>query len=179
MEAKAFKDERGFFQELFKKSDYERMGIKVRFLQDNHSRSVKGTLRGLHYQLKPRAQAKLVFAARGEIFDVVVDIRKGSPTYGRWVGETLSDENYHALFAPEGFAHGFCVMSSEADVIYKVSKEYSPDHERGITWNDQAIGIKWPIKRPTLSKRDSSLPTLAEASNNFGYYKHLRSGKRL
>jgi dTDP-4-dehydrorhamnose 3,5-epimerase len=137
VESKAFSDERGHFMESFKESVFSANGIKTRFVQDNFSHSSKGVLRGLHYQKDPKVQAKLVMAITGEIFDVAVDIRKGSPTYGKWVSEILSDKNHNLLYVPEGFAHGFCVLSDKADVLYKVNSEYSPEHERGILWNDQ------------------------------------------
>jgi dTDP-4-dehydrorhamnose 3,5-epimerase len=167
--AQAFGDCRGFFLESYKRSLFEKCGIAQVFVQDNQSRSTRGVLRGLHYQKPPAAQAKLISVVRGEVFDVAVDIRRGSPSYGRWVGAELSDQNHRLLFVPEGFAHGFVVLSEEADVMYKVSREYSPEHERGILWNDPALGIEWPIQSPVLSPRDASLPRLAEADNNFEY----------
>ena len=167
VEAKAFHDDRGFFLESFKESVFTSNGIDTRFVQDNFSHSAKGVLRGLHYQKNPKAQAKLVTALRGEIFDVAVDIRKDSPTYGKWVGEILSETNHKLLYIPEGFAHGFCVLSEIADVLYKVSREYSPEHERGIIWNDPEINITWPIDKPVLQERDSQLSTLKNADNNF------------
>jgi len=167
IEVRAFEDGRGFFSELFKQSEFLKMGINGPFLQDNFSRSSGGTLRGLHYQIEPRAQSKLVFALRGEIYDVAADIRRGSPHFGHWVGEVLSDKNHRALYVPAGFAHGYCVTSPEADVMYKVDQEYSPNHERGIRWDDSALKIKWPVAEPLLSTRDASLPTLDKAENNF------------
>ena len=169
VEAQAFKDERGFFMEGFKESVFGINGIKTKFVQDNFSHSVKGVLRGLHYQKNPKAQAKLVLVTSGEIFDVAVDIRKDSPTYGKWVGEVLSDKNHRLLYIPEGFAHGFCVLSDTADVLYKVNSEYSPEHEQGIVWNDSEIGIKWSIDNPILITKDLQLPTLKNADNNFVY----------
>ena len=145
VEPQSFPDERGFFLESYKESEFTSNGIKTIFVQDNLSHSVKGVLRGLHYQKNPKAQAKLVIALRGEIFDVAVDIRKNSPTYGKWVGEILSESNHNSLYIPEGFAHGFCILSEEADVLYKVSQEYSPEDEKGIIWNDTEINITWPI----------------------------------
>lgn len=167
--SKSFPDERGFFLESFKESEFASNGIKTTFVQDNFSHSVKGVLRGLHYQKNPKAQAKLVIALRGEIFDVTVDIRKDSPTYGKWVGEILSENNHNSLYIPEGFAHGFCVLSEEADVLYKVSQEYSPEHEKGIIWNDPEVNITWPIDKPILQEKDSKLPVLKNADNNFVY----------
>jgi len=166
---KSFPDERGFFLESFKESEFASNGIKTIFVQDNFSHSVKGVLRGLHYQKNPKAQAKLVIALRGEIFDIAVDIRKNSPTYGKWVGEILSENNHNSLYIPEGFAHGFCVLSNEADVLYKVSQEYSTEDEKGIIWNDTEINIAWPIDKPILQEKDSKLPVLKNADNNFVY----------
>lgn len=169
VEAKSFADERGFFMESFKESSFKQNGINSKFVQDNCSHSVKGVLRGLHYQKDPMAQAKLVMAIRGEIFDVAVDVRKGSPTYGKWVGEILSDQNHRLLYVPRGFAHGFMALSDQADVLYKVDAEYSPEHERGIIWNDPNIAIKWPSANPIMIKKDLELPTLSTADNNFEY----------
>ena len=169
VEAISFPDERGFFMEGFKESVFKENGIDTKFVQDNHSRSIKGVLRGLHYQKNPKAQAKLVMATRGEIFDVAVDIRKGSPTYGKWIGEILSDQNHKLLYVPEGFAHGFCILSDEADVLYKVNSEYSEKDERGIIWNDPEISIKWPIEKPILIKKDLQLSSLKNADSNFVY----------
>ncbi len=169
VEAQAFSDERGFFMESFKESVFNASGLKTKFVQDNYSHSIRGVTRGLHYQKNPKAQAKLMMALRGEIFDVAVDIRKGSPTYGKWVGEVLSDKNHKLLYAPEGFAHGFCVLSEQADVLYKVSSEYSPEHERGILWNDPSLNIKWPVNNPIVIKKDLQLPTLENADNDFVY----------
>ena len=167
VEAKAFPDERGFFMESFKESVFAENGINTKFVQDNYSHSTKGVLRGLHYQKDPKAQAKLVMAITGEIFDIAVDVRKGSPTYGRWVSEILSAQNHKLLYVPKGFAHGFVVLSNEADVVYKVDAEYSPEHERGILWNDPDVGIKWPTNQPIMIKKDLELPTLQNADNNF------------
>ena len=169
VEAKTFPDDRGFFMESFKESEFIKNGINTKFVQDNYSHSTKGILRGLHYQKDPKAQAKLVMAIKGEIFDVAVDIRKNSPTYGNWVGETLSEENNKSLYIPEGFAHGFCVLSDTADVFYKASQEYSPENEKGIIWNDSNLNIKWPIDNPILAEKDLALPTLENADNNFTY----------
>jgi len=167
--AKHYVDERGYFLESYKESEFFRNGINVKFVQDNFSHSVKGALRGLHYQKNPKAQAKLVTALKGEIFDVAVDIRKNSPTFGQWVGEILSEKNHKLLYIPEGFAHGFCVLSEEADVLYKVNQEYSPEDERGIVWNDPEINITWSTNKPILHEKDSLLPTLKNAENNFIY----------
>lgn len=170
---KVFQDERGFFLETYKKSDFEKAGINAEFVQDNHSKSVKGVLRGLHFQKKPFAQGKLVRCVRGKIFDVAVDIRKGSPTFGKWVGYELSEENKYILWIPEGFAHGFLTLSEEAEVIYKVSGgEYSPQHDAGIIWNDPDINIKWPVnqvKEIILSEKDKKLPFLKDIDTSFEY----------
>ena len=167
IEPKRFEDERGFFAEIYKLSEFSANGISPTFVQDNHSHSVEGVLRGLHYQKDPRAQGKLVSVIKGRIFDVGVDIRRGSPTYGEWVGAILSHEDGRMLYIPPGFAHGFCVLSPEADVIYKVTTEYAPKLDRGIVWNDPMIGIQWPISDPILSSKDAGLPSLEEADNNF------------
>lgn len=167
VEAQAFPDERGIFVESFKESVFSANGIKTSFVQDNLSHSIKGVLRGLHYQKNPKAQAKLVMVTSGEIFDVAVDIRKGSPTYGKWVGQILSSQNHKLLYIPEGFAHGFLVNSDTADVLYKVSSEYSPEHERGIIWNDPELSIKWPRDNPIVIPKDLQLPALKNADNNF------------
>lgn len=156
-----FGDARGFFQETFKAEKYFEAGITVPFVQDNWSHSTKGTLRGLHYQL-PNPQDKLVWVVRGEIFDVAVDVRRGSPTFGQWVGAILSAVNHHQFFVPAGFAHGFCVMSDEADFMYKCSAYYSPRDEKGILWSDPALGIPWPVTNPILSKRDAVMSCLAD-----------------
>ena len=173
--AQAFPDDRGFFMESFKESVFNTDVIKSKFVQDNFSHSRKGVLRGLHYQKNPKAQAKIVMVTRGEIFDVAVDIRKGSPTYGKWVSEILSDKNHNLLYIPEGFAHGFCVLSDNADVLYKVNSEYSTEHERGILWNDPDISIKWPTEKPVMVKKDLESPQLKNADNNFVYSNNSRS----
>ena len=169
VESQAFPDERGFFLEIFKESAFNTNGINTKFVQDNYSHSIKGVLRGLHYQKYPKAQAKLVMVTRGEIFDVAVDIRKGSPTYGKWTSEILSEQNHRLLYIPEGFAHGFCVTSDTADVLYKVNSEYSHEHERGILWNDKDLDIKWPTDKPIVIQKDLQFPTLKNADNNFVY----------
>ncbi|EMB0055826.1 dTDP-4-dehydrorhamnose 3,5-epimerase [Escherichia coli] len=144
-EPKVFSDERGFFFESFNQKVFEEaVGRKVKFVQDNHSKSSKGVLRGLHYQLEPYAQAKLVRCMVGEVFDVAVDIRKSSPTFGKWVGVNLSAENKHQLWIPEGFAHGFLVLSNTAEVLYKTNNYYDKENERNIIWNDNTIDIDWP-----------------------------------
>jgi len=167
IEPKVFKDERGFFLETYKMPDFIAYGIKGNFVQDNHSRSVKGVLRGLHYQNPPFAQGKLVRVVKGEIFDVAVDIRKGSSSYGKWVGVILSEENKKMLYVPEGFAHGYCALSEIAEVLYKTTNVYSPQSDAGIIWNDRDLNIEWPIKKPILSEKDRKWPTLKEANNKF------------
>jgi dTDP-4-dehydrorhamnose 3,5-epimerase len=152
-------DDRGFFVETFLRDEYRNAGIDVEFVQDNHSRSGRGTLRGLHFQRSP-GQAKLVRAARGSIWDVVVDIRPGSPTVGQYEAFELDDVDHRQLFVPIGFAHGFCVLSDVADVTYKVSSLYDAAEERGLAWDDPAIGIEWPVGAPILSDRDRANPSL-------------------
>jgi dTDP-4-dehydrorhamnose 3,5-epimerase len=169
IEPKLIEDRRGFFLETYKQSEFEAIGILDTFVQDNHSHSVRGVLRGLHYQKAPMAQGKLVSVIRGEIFDVAVDIRRGSPTHGRWTGVTLSSGDPRMVYVPAGFAHGFCVLSDEADVVYKVTKEYAPELDRGILWNDPDLGISWPIQHPVLSPKDAQLLLLRDADNNFEY----------
>ena len=161
---KLFGDDRGFFYESFNARAFSEVtGLQPDFVQDNHSRSVKGVLRGLHYQLH-RAQGKLVRVVHGEVFDVAVDIRRSSPTFGKWVGSYLSAENKHQLWVPEGFAHGFVVLSDSAEFLYKTTDYYAPEHERCISWNDPAIGIDWPLKgEPALSGKDRQGKCLADA----------------
>ena len=169
IEPKVFEDERGFFIETYKMPDFVTAGIKVNFVQENHSRSGKGVLRGLHYQNPPFAQGKLVRAIRGKIFDVAVDIRRGSPTWGKWVGVILSEENKNILYVPAGLAHGFCVLSEIAEVLYKTTNVYSAESEAGIIWNDEDLNIEWPVKEPILSEKDKKLPSLKNADIKFYY----------
>jgi len=171
VQPKVFGDGRGFFLETYRYSDFSGAGISEHFVQDNHSMSTRGVLRGLHYQKSPDAQGKLVWCIKGEIFDVAVDIRKGSPTYGKWVSAILSEEKKNMIYIPEGFAHGFCVLSETAEVIYKCTREYAPQEDRGIIWNDPEIGIDWPVIEPILSDKDREHPLLRDADNNF-VYKH-------
>ena len=168
VEPKLYSDNRGFFFESFKEEDFFSIGI-TKMIQDNFSHSIYGVVRGLHYQKNPKAQAKLVTVFNGKIFDVAVDIRKNSPTYGKWVSEILSCENHKSLYIPEGFAHGFCVLSKEADVLYKVSNEYSLENEGGIIWNDPTINIPWSVEKPIISEKDSQLPLLENSENDFTY----------
>lgn len=161
IEPRVFQDPRGFFMETFHRERYEALGLHADFCQDNLSFSSKNTLRGLHYQL-PHEQAKLVQVLQGEIFDVAVDIRRGSPTFGRAVGVTLSESNRRQLFIPRGFAHGFCVTSTTALFAYKCSDFYAPDCDLGVRWSDPVLGIPWPIKDPLLSAKDQGLPLLRD-----------------
>jgi len=158
IEPTVFEDERGFFFESFNHRKFEEaVGRKVTFVQDNHSKSSKGVLRGLHHQLPPHAQGKLVRVVQGEVFDVAVDIRKSSPTYGQWVAETLSAENKKQLWIPEGFAHGFVVLSDTAEFLYKTTDYYAPAHERSIRWNDKVLNIPWPlVGHPNISDKDKT-----------------------
>ncbi|TWT59070.1 dTDP-4-dehydrorhamnose 3,5-epimerase [Thalassoglobus neptunius] len=159
---KVFGDERGFFLELYHQGKFREGGIPDPFVQDNMSRSQKGVLRGLHYQIQ-HPQGKLVMALQGEIFDVAVDVRKSSPHFGKWVGATLSSENRHALYVPPGFAHGFLVLSESAEVLYKCTDLYHPEHERSLIWNDSTVGVEWPTDlEPILSAKDQKGLPLAE-----------------
>ena len=162
-------DRRGYFFELYHGQKYVNGGITLPFIQDNFSRSVRGTLRGMHYQLT-RPQGKLICVVEGAIFDVSVDIRRGSPTFGQWQGVQLSVDNKRQLYIPPGFAHGFCVVSDAAGVVYKCTDFYSPEDERGIMWNDPAIGIAWPISSPLLSPKDQSYKSLAESESDLPIY---------
>ncbi|MEA3252940.1 MAG: dTDP-4-dehydrorhamnose 3,5-epimerase [Pseudomonadota bacterium] len=165
IEPRVFGDERGFFFESFNQRQFdEAVGHHVEFVQDNHSRSTKGVLRGLHYQLPPFAQGKLVRVVRGEVFDVAVDIRKNSPTFGQWVGEYLSEDNKKQLWIPEGFAHGFVVVSDVADFLYKATNYYSPESERSIAWNDKDLKIAWPLlEEVVVSEKDAMAVALSDA----------------
>lgn len=158
---KVFKDSRGFFLETFQQALYEKCGIPGLFAQDNHSFSQKGCIRGMHFQSYP-GQAKLIRVAVGQIYDVAVDIRPQSPTYGQWEAVILDDQSHHQLFIPVGFAHGFCVLSPEAHVLYKVSSPYHPQFEKGFRWDDPNVKINWPIENPILSERDLEAPFLHE-----------------
>ena len=160
---KVFGDNRGFFAECYKKSDFVPNGINVDFVQDNHSKSSKGVLRGLHYQQSPYAQAKLVKCIKGQIYDVAVDIRPNSKSFGKYVKVELSEDNKYMLYIPEGFAHGFVVLSDEAELIYKTSAEYAPEYDSGIRWDDKDLNIDWGIDfEPVLSEKDKNLPYLKE-----------------
>ena len=165
IEPQVFGDERGFFFESFNQNKFEEaIGKKINFVQDNHSKSLRGVLRGLHYQLPPKAQGKLVRVIQGEVFDVAVDLRQSSPTFGKWVGEILSSANNKQMWIPEGFAHGFVTLSDTAEFLYKTTDFYSPEHEQSIVWNDETITIKWPFDfEPKLSKKDIVAKTFVEA----------------
>ncbi len=169
VEAEMFEDPRGSVVEMYRRSEFLRAGIVDTFVQDNHSRSTRWVLRGLHYQQPPQAQSKLVSVLAGAIFDVAVDIREGSPTRGRWVGSTLSSKNRRMLYVPEGFAHGFCVLSDQADVVYKLTAEHAPHLDRGIAWNDPDLGIAWPVSSPVLSAKDAHLPPWRQVESGFIY----------
>lgn len=175
VEPQVFPDDRGFFMETYKRSDFARAGIDDIFVQTNQSKSTRGTLRGLHYQRHPRAQAKLMRVLCGEIHDVVVDLRHGGPTYGEWLGFALSAINRHMLYIPAGFAHGFCVLSEQAEVLYMTTAEYSPDCESGVLWNDPCLAIEWPVREPTLSSRDRAWPTFHETEHHFSYSEMARN----
>ncbi|MBA3947390.1 MAG: dTDP-4-dehydrorhamnose 3,5-epimerase [Herpetosiphonaceae bacterium] len=163
LKPQVFPDVRGFFTESYNQRTMDELGINTVFVQDNHSRSIRHTLRGMHYQVNG-GQAKLLRCAQGEIFDVAVDLREGSPTFGQWFGQTLSAENFLQMYVPVGFAHGFCVLSETADLLYKCTSYYSPKDERGLAWNDPTVGITWPITEPILSARDQHHPRLGEAT---------------
>ncbi|MDD5593878.1 MAG: dTDP-4-dehydrorhamnose 3,5-epimerase [Candidatus Margulisbacteria bacterium] len=172
IEPKAFGDDRGFFMEFYNKDEFAKDGFTVPFVQHNHSRSKKGVVRGLHYQIHPAAMGKLVKCTRGSIFDVGVDIRQGSPTFGQWYGEVLTGENHKMLYFPPGFAHGFLSLADETDVIYACTGLFSPENERAILWNDPAIGIKWPlgeVEKVIVSERDQKHPGLKNADTNFTF----------
>ncbi|MFD1139454.1 dTDP-4-dehydrorhamnose 3,5-epimerase [Paenibacillus urinalis] len=168
IEPKVHGDNRGFFMESYNEEVFHRNGINHQFIQDNHSLSAEpGVLRGLHYQLNPKAQTKLVRVIAGAIYDVIVDVRKKSPTFGQWVGVILSEHNKRQLLVPKGFAHGFCTLVPNTQVIYKVDEYYSPENDRGILWNDPALNIDWPVSHPVLSDKDQKHPVLADAELNF------------
>jgi dTDP-4-dehydrorhamnose 3,5-epimerase len=169
IEPDVFGDNRGFFMESWHRKKYADAGLDVDFVQDNHSRSSRGVLRGLHYQLE-QPQGKLVRAVTGAVFDVAVDIRQGSPTFGQWVGAELSEENQHQLYVPPGFAHGFCVLSDTADFLYKCTEFYAPEYEHGILWNDPDIGIDWPGRDFMISDKDANNRLLSEMDDKLPVY---------
>lgn len=170
LEPTVHSDPRGYFMESYTQSKLQGVGIDAMFIQDNQSLSVQpGVVRGLHYQLAAKAQTKLVRVLTGAVYDVVVDIRQGSPTYGHWIGVILSEHNKRQLLVPKGFAHGICTLVPHTQLLYKVDEEYSPQHDRGIAWNDPALGIDWPVAQPILSDKDAGLPPLGTAENDFVY----------
>lgn len=161
-------DHRGFFMESYNEQVMKQLGVNYNFIQDNQSLSVDpGVLRGLHYQLNPKAQTKLIRVLAGAIYDVILDIRRSSLTYGQWIGVILSEHNKRQLLVPKGFAHGFCTLMPNTQVLYKVDEYYSPEHDRGILWNDPALNIDWPVTEPLLSDKDRNHPTFADAEMNF------------
>ncbi|MHC1788830.1 dTDP-4-dehydrorhamnose 3,5-epimerase [Solidesulfovibrio sp.] len=167
---KVFGDHRGFFLETYSCEAFARAGLEYTFVQDNHARSgSKGVLRGLHFQLPPATQAKLVWVTRGAVFDVVVDLRVGSPTYRQWYGIELSEDNFLRLMVPRGFAHGYVTLTDNAEFMYKVDAPYAPAQDAGIAWNDPDIGVAWPVTDPILSEKDAAQPRLADAGSPFTY----------
>ena len=166
LEPTIFGDDRGFFLESYNLERYQAAGISDPFVQDNHSRAVQGTLRGLHFQTRP-GQGKLMRVTRGKIFDVAVDIRPDSPTFGRWSGCELDAESHRQLWVPVGFAHGFCVLSDVAEVLYKVTSVYNPETEKGFRWDDPTVGVEWPVEAPLLSERDQNAPTFEACQSSF------------
>jgi dTDP-4-dehydrorhamnose 3,5-epimerase len=168
IEPNVYTDVRGFFMETYNSNSFNKQGLRFSFIQDNHSLSIEeGTIRGLHYQKNPSAQTKLVSVISGAIYDIVVDIRQSSPTFGHWIGEVLSQENKRQMLVPRGFAHGFCTLQPNTQVFYKADQLYSPEHERGILWNDPTLCIDWPTAHPILSDKDQRQPLLKDADINF------------
>ncbi|HEU5142126.1 MAG TPA: dTDP-4-dehydrorhamnose 3,5-epimerase [Solirubrobacterales bacterium] len=168
LEPQVHGDERGFMVETYRRDAWAELGVDAEFVQHNHSRSVQGTLRGLHFQTEP-GQAKLVRCPRGRILDVAVDLRRGSPTYGQWEGHVLDDERHRQLYVPVGFGHGFAVLSEVADVAYQLSSLYDPATESGIAWDDPEVGVEWQVDEPRLSERDKSAPRLAEVADGLPF----------
>ncbi|MCK4765243.1 MAG: dTDP-4-dehydrorhamnose 3,5-epimerase [Candidatus Aminicenantes bacterium] len=166
-----YPDKRGFFMEVFKDSIFREWGLTDRFVQISHTCSRKNVIRGLHYQMNPKPQGKLVRAVVGEVFDVAVDIRRGSPNFGKWVGQVLSAEKKNLLWIPVGFAHGYCVLTEDSEVAYYCTEEWAPDCERGIIWNDPEINIEWPSQEPIISEKDAQNQSLADADINYEYEK--------
>lgn len=172
IEPTVFEDHRGFFMESYNKRDLQELGIDIEFIQDNHSLSVSPhVLRGLHFQLNPKAQTKLVRCLKGVVYDVVVDIRKGSPTFLKWIGVILSEYNKRQILVPKGFAHGILTLTPNTELLYKVDEYYSPEHDRSIRWDDPDIGIRWPVEKPILSDKDKNAPFLKDIIQqiNFEY----------
>jgi len=171
LEPTVFEDHRGFFMESYNKRDFEELGLYFDFVQDNHSLSVHaGTLRGLHFQLNPKAQTKLVRCLKGAIYDVVVDLRKGSPTYKKWIGVILSEHNKRQILVPKGFAHAILTLVPNTEVLYKVDEYYSPEHDMAVRWDDPDIAIEWPISNPILSEKDKNAPYLREVEDKINFY---------
>ena len=170
IDAQPIEDHRGFLVETFKASDFERCGISTDFVQENHSVSRLSVIRGLHYQLCPMQQGKLVRVIRGELFDVAVDIRINSPTYEQWTGVPLSSKRHQAIWVPPGFAHGTCSLTDRTEVVYMLTREYNPQSERGFAWNDPNLDIHWPVKDPILSEKDRFLPQFGEVENNLYWH---------
>lgn len=171
LEPTVFEDHRGFFMESYNKKDFEELGLHFDFVQDNHSLSVHaGVLRGLHFQLNPKAQTKVVRCLKGVIYDAVVDLRKGSPTYLKWIGVILSEYNRRQIVVPKGFAHGVLTLTPNTEILYKVDEYYSPEHDMSIRWNDPDIGIDWPITNPILSEKDRNAPYLKEVEDKINFY---------
>jgi dTDP-4-dehydrorhamnose 3,5-epimerase len=168
LEPQVFGDARGFMVETYRRDAWRELGVDAEFVQQNHSRSSKGTLRGIHFQTEP-GQAKLVRCPRGAVLDVAVDLRRGSPTYGQWEAHVLDDEKHRQLFVPVGFGHGFAVLSEVADVTYLCSSTYDPATESGIAWDDPGVGVEWPVDDPLLSERDKTAPTLAEVGETLPF----------
>ncbi len=166
LKPRVIEDRRGFFLESYSARTLAALGVDVPFVQDNHSRSVRGTVRGLHFQSSP-GQGKLLRVASGRIFDVAVDLRHGSPTFGQWFGQELSADNFLQMYVPVGFAHGFCVLSNWADLLYKATNFYDAETERGLAWNDPTVNVKWPVDDPVLSDRDQNMPLLHELPEYF------------
>jgi dTDP-4-dehydrorhamnose 3,5-epimerase len=168
IEPDVHEDKRGFFLESFASREMEAHGLPANFVQDNHARSrAAGVVRGVHFQKPPCTQSKLVRVVRGSVFDVVVDLRKSSTTFGKWLGVTLSEDNKKMLFVPGGFGHGYCTLTADSEFLYKVDAYYSPQHDAGIRWNDPGIGIRWPVSSPALSQKDMALPLLSEIESPF------------
>lgn len=168
IEPNVYQDTRGFFMESFNQNDFRELGVHLQLLQDNHSLSVdSGTIRGLHYQLNPYAQLKIVRVIAGAIYDVIVDIRSSSPTFGKWQGFILTADNFRQIIIPKGFAHGFCTLVKNTEVLYKVDQVYAPEYERGILWNDTSLNVDWPTTAPILSEKDRKHPALQNAELNF------------
>ncbi len=169
VESRMFHDDRGYFREGFKASEFVEAGIPTSFLQDNTSRSKRGVVRGLHFQSDPHSQGKLVSVTQGSVLDVAVDLRSGSPTYGKWVAEELTESNGRMLWIPAGFAHGFSVLSESADLVYKCTTEFHGPADGGIAWNDPDLGIDWQVDNPVISSKDAELPRLRDSNPGFNY----------